>query len=147
MPARILIAEDNAANLALVEYLLNKAGHQTVSANDGAEALHLARQSEFDLIISDLQMPAMDGYSLLAQLRDDPALREVQVIALTAFSRSTDRTTVLVAGFDGYLPKPIEPEAFVGQIEQYLAPQLRTGGLSRRSGDEFFTRKAPAAHD
>ena len=147
MPARILIAEDNAANLALVEYLLNAAGHEIMSATDGAEALHLARQSQFDLIISDLQMPAMDGYSLLAQLRDNPALRQVQVIALTAFSRSTDRNTCLVAGFDGYLSKPIEPEAFVGQIEQYLAPQLRTGGLSRRSGDEFFTGKAPAAHD
>jgi len=147
MPARILIAEDNAANLALVEYLLNAAGHQTMSATDGAEALHLARHSQFDLIISDLQMPAVDGYSLLAQLRDDPTLREVQVIALTASSRSTDRTSVLVAGFDGYLSKPIEPEAFVGQIEQYLAPQLRTGGWSRRSGDEFFTEKALVAHD
>jgi len=52
-----------------------------------------------------------------------------------------------VAGFDGYLSKPIEPEAFVGQIEQYLAPQLRTGGWSRRSGDEFFTEKALVAHD
>jgi len=139
MPARILIAEDNAANLALVEYLLNAAGHQTVSATDGAEALRLARQSQFDLIISDLQMPAMDGYSLLARLRDESVLREVRVIALTAFSRSTDRTTVLGAGFDGYLSKPIEPEAFIGQIEQYLAPQLRTGGLLRRSVDELVT--------
>jgi two-component system cell cycle response regulator DivK len=54
------------------------------------------------------------------------------VIALTAFSRNSDRTNALVAGFDGYLSKPIDPEAFVGQIDQYLRPALRSAGLRRR---------------
>jgi CheY-like chemotaxis protein len=132
MAARILIAEDNEANLALVEYLLKAAGYETVGAIDGQEAVRLARQNRPDLVICDLQMPQTDGYSVLAQLRDDPALREVPVIALTAFSRHIDRTTVLVAGFDGYLSKPIDPEEFIQQVEQYLQPQLRSGGLPRR---------------
>ena len=132
MPARILIAEDNEANLALVEYLLQAVGHETVSAIDGREAVRLARESRPDLIVCDLQMPEVDGYSVLAQLRDDPALGDVPVIALTAFSRRIDRTTVLVAGFDGYLSKPIEPETFIEDIERYLQPQLRSGGLPRR---------------
>jgi CheY-like chemotaxis protein len=132
MGARILIAEDNDANLALTDYLLKAAGHETLAATDGAQAVQMARQSRPDLIICDLQMPALDGYAVLAQIRDDPALRDVPVIALTAYSRNTDRTNVLVAGFDGYLSKPIDPEAFVAQIERYLRPQLRSGGAIRR---------------
>jgi CheY-like chemotaxis protein len=128
MPARILIAEDNDANLALVEYLLTTAGHQIVAATDGTEAVRLARQLRPDLLICDLQMPGMDGYSVLAQLRDDPSMRDLPVVALTAHSGRGDRTNVLVAGFNGYLSKPIDPEAFVAQIEQYLRPQLRGGG-------------------
>jgi two-component system cell cycle response regulator DivK len=131
MAARILIAEDNEANLALVEYLLRAAGHETVAATDGVEALRLVQKTRLDLVICDLQMPQLDGYAVLSQLRDDPALRDVPVIALTAYSRSSDRSDVLVAGFDGYLSKPIDPEAFVGQIEKYLIPELRTGGTPR----------------
>ncbi len=131
MPARILIAEDNEANLALVEYLLRAAGHRTVAATDGLQAVRLAREVRPDLLICDLQMPEVDGYSVLAQLREDPTMRELPVIALTAFSRRIDRTTVLVAGFDGYLSKPIDPEEFIGQVEGYLKPELRTGGLPK----------------
>jgi two-component system cell cycle response regulator DivK len=131
MGARILIAEDNEANLALVEYLLRAAGHETLSATDGAEAVSLVRQAPPDLVICDLQMPVLDGYAVLAQLREDPALRDVPVIALTAYSRRSDRTSVLVAGFDGYLSKPIDPEAFIAQIEKYLRPELRSGGAMR----------------
>ena len=132
MPARILIAEDNEANLALVEYLLRAAGHRTVAATDGLQAVRLAREIHPDLVICDLQMPEVDGYSVLAQVREDQTLREMPVIALTAFSRRIDRTTVLVAGFDGYLSKPIDPQVFIEQVEQYLQPQLRTGGLPRK---------------
>ncbi|TMH76725.1 MAG: response regulator [Betaproteobacteria bacterium] len=131
MAARILIAEDNEANLALVDYLLRAAGHETLGAADGAEAVRLARSSRLDLVICDLQMPVLDGYGVLTQLRADPVLSNLPVIALTAFSRTHDRNDALVAGFDGYLSKPIDPEAFVAQIEKYLPPQLRTGGTLR----------------
>jgi two-component system cell cycle response regulator DivK len=131
MGARILIAEDNEANLALVEYLLQTAGHQTLAASDGAQALRLARQQRPDLFICDLQMPLLDGFEVLRQLREDAALRGLPVLALTAFSRSGDRTDVLHAGFDGYLSKPIDPEAFVAQIETHLQPHLRSAGPAR----------------
>jgi two-component system cell cycle response regulator DivK len=133
MTARILIAEDNAANLALVDYLLKTAGHETLAATDGAQAVRMARELHPDLIICDLQMPVVDGYEVLSNLRQDPTLRDVPVIALTAYSRNSDRTTVLVAGFDGYLSKPIDPEAFVAQIEKYLRPELRSGGTLGRT--------------
>jgi two-component system cell cycle response regulator DivK len=133
MSARILIAEDNAANLALVDYLLKTAGHETLAATDGAEAVRLARQLHPDLVICDLQMPVADGYEVLASLKEDPALQDMPVIALTAYSTNSDRTSVLVAGFDGYLSKPIDPETFVAQIEKYLRPELRSGGALRRT--------------
>ena len=134
MGARILIAEDNEANLALVEYLLQSSGHQTLAASDGAQAVRLARRQPPDLVICDLQMLLLDGFEVLRQLREDATLRSLPVVALTAFSRSGDRTDVLGAGFSGYLSKPIDPEAFVAQIEKYLQPHLRSGGLPRAPG-------------
>jgi CheY-like chemotaxis protein len=133
MKARILIAEDHEANLALAEYLLRAAGHETQAAADGAEAVRLARQCPPDLILCDLQMPGLDGYAVLQQLRDDPALRGVPVLAFTASSTGGDRAQVAAAGFDGYVSKPIEPRRFVAQIEEHLRPELRGGAGPRGS--------------
>jgi CheY-like chemotaxis protein len=125
MAARILVIEDNAANLELVRYLLTYSGYTVLSANDGAQGLALARQGRPDLIICDLQMPELDGYEVLEQLRRDAGGAGLRIVALTAFSMPKDRDKVLTAGFDGYLSKPIEPEAFVAQIETYLPAELR----------------------
>ena len=133
MTAIILIADDNEANLALTEYLLRSAGHCTVAAANGEQALQLARASRPDLMVCDLQMPGLDGYAVLAQVRGDPDLRDLPVVALTAYSRDSDRTSVLVAGFNGYLSKPIDPERFVEQIEQHLRPDLRGEAAPRRA--------------
>lgn len=125
MAARILIVEDNPANLELVRYLLQHAGHTVISAVDGAEGLAVAQREQPDLVISDLQMPHMDGYELLTRLRAEPSLQGTPVIAVTAFSMSGDRNKVMLAGFDGYLPKPIVPETFVAQVESWLPEALR----------------------
>jgi CheY-like chemotaxis protein len=122
MTARILIVEDNAANLELVEYLLKAGGHRTLAATDGAEGVRMAREQLPDLVICDLQMPVLNGYEALQQLRGDPALRAIPVIAVTAFSMPGDREKVVQAGFDGYLTKPIDPETFLQQIEKHIRP-------------------------
>jgi CheY-like chemotaxis protein len=128
MAARILIVEDNPANLQLVEYLLNAFGHFTLAARDGRAGLQVAGEARPDLIICDLQMPVMDGYELVRRLKEDPLLRHIPVIAVTAFSMPGDRINVLSAGFEGYFSKPIEPEIFVGQIEAFLPAPLRSAG-------------------
>ena len=133
MPARILIVEDNAANLQLVEYLLKVSGHQTLAATDGAEGVRLALEQPPDLVICDLQMPVLNGYEVLQRLREDSALRTIPVIAVTAFSMPGDRERVIQAGFDGYLTKPIEPETFVLRIEVHLPPEKRSSGVQRRN--------------
>lgn len=123
--ARILIAEDHPSSLDLMRYLLSACGYVTTVASCGSEALELLRRERPDLMICDLQMPGMDGYAVLEAIRADPETRNTPVIAVTAFSMVGDRERVLSAGFDDYQSKPIEPEAFVSQIEQHLPAELR----------------------
>jgi len=133
MAARILVVEDNAANLELVRYLLTYHGYTVLSARDGAQGAALARQERPDMVVCDLQMPELDGYQVLEQLRANADTAGLVIVALTAFSMPKDREKVLTAGFDGYLSKPIEPEAFVTQIEAYLPAELRLARPSARN--------------
>lgn len=120
MQARILVVEDNAANLELARYLLASAGYKILLATNGAEGLDVATREQPDLVISDLQMPVMDGYALIAALQRTPRCARIPVLALTAFSMPGDREQIMRAGFAGYLSKPIEPELFIGQIAAFL---------------------------
>ncbi len=132
MQARILVVEDNAANLELVRYLLASAGYEVLLADDGAKGLDIALRERPDLIVSDLQMPVMDGYALIAALQRTPACERIPVLALTALSMPGDREHIMRAGFVGYLSKPLEPEYFVAQIASFL-PAAAPG--ADRSGD------------
>jgi two-component system cell cycle response regulator len=120
MSARILIIEDNAANLELMRYLLNAFGYEAIVAHDGADGLARARADAPDLILCDVQMPGMDGYQVLRAIRADPGLARTPVLAVTALAMVGDRDKALAAGFDGYLTKPIDPATFVGEIESFL---------------------------
>lgn len=123
MSARILIIEDNAANLELLRYLLAFNGYEVLQATDGLQGVAAALQQRPDLILCDLQMPGLDGYQVLARLRGQV---DAVILAVTAFSMPHDQENVMTAGFDGYFSKPIDPENFVAQIEQYLPPALRS---------------------
>ena len=125
MVARILIVEDNAPNLELEQYLLECGGYTTLSAADGAQGLRMARKEIPDLVLCDLQMPVMTGYELIAEYKNDPRLRFIPIIAVTASSMSDDSRKAIEAGFTAYIPNPIEPETFVQQIEVYLPLDLR----------------------
>jgi two-component system cell cycle response regulator len=120
MPARILIIEDNPANLELMSYLLHAFGHDTLTACDGQEGLDAAQRESPDLIICDVELPKIDGMEVARSLRSDSALRWIPLVAVTAFAMVGDRDRVLAAGFDGYIPKPIAPEKFIGQVEAFL---------------------------
>jgi CheY-like chemotaxis protein len=122
MPARILIIEDNAANLELVRYLLSHRGYTVLQAYDGLQGVAVALQEQPRLILCDLQMPGLDGYQVLRELRGKT---DAIIVALTAFSMPNDRLNVLSAGFDGYMSKPIDPEKFVQEVEAYLTPAER----------------------
>lgn len=132
--ARILIIEDNPANLELVRYLLEHAGHRVHGAVDGLDGIAAVAATTPDLVICDLQLPLLDGYGVLRELRARPEHKGLTVIALTAFSMPGDRKNVLQAGFDGYMSKPIEPETFVESIEAFLPPELRLQTSGRPVG-------------
>jgi two-component system cell cycle response regulator len=125
MSARILIVEDNPANLELMRYLLHAYGYVTLTARDGEEGLNIARAQSLDLVVCDTRMPGVDGFDFVREIKRDANLRALPVIAVTAAAMVGDRETVLAAGFDGYLAKPIMPETFVQQVAEFLPPQLR----------------------
>lgn len=125
MPARIALIEDHPANLELMQYLLHHFGYVTLVATDGEQGLALVRRERPDLILCDLQLPLLDGYEVARQIKADAALRDIPLIAVTAFSMPGDSEKGLAAGFLAYFAKPIEPETFVAQIEQFLPPALR----------------------
>jgi CheY-like chemotaxis protein len=114
--ARILTVEDTAHNLELMTYLLEASGHTVIPATTGESGLALARLERPDLIVLDVQLPDIDGYQVLAELRADRDLAVPPVVAVTAYALLGDRDAVLAAGFDGYLPKPIDPVSFARDI-------------------------------
>lgn len=126
MPARILIVEDNPANLELMAYLLTAFGHTVLVTDDGVQAPEIAQRERPDLVICDLHMPGMDGFAVARILKSDSATRSIPLIAVTASAMVGDRDKVLAAGFDAYIAKPIDPEAFVPQIDQFLPVEKRS---------------------
>jgi two-component system, cell cycle response regulator DivK len=125
MSARIVLVEDHPDNMELMAYLLKAAGYTYCCAGDGAQGLELIRRGRPDLVVCDLQMPVLDGFQVLQQLRDDASLRQTPIVAVTALSMPADRERVLRAGFDGYFSKPIEPENFVRQLEAWIPADKR----------------------
>lgn len=124
MPARILVIDDNAANLELMLYLLRAFGHEACGKIDGIEGIKEARSGHYDLILSDVLMPGIDGYELAHRLSTDGF--KGRLIAVSALAMAGDRDRMLASGFDAYISKPIDPERFVAQIDEYLSPELRS---------------------
>ena len=125
MAARVLLVEDNPANLSLMQYLLQASGYTTLTATDGSEGVVIAKRDSPDVILMDLQLPIMNGYEAARQVKEVPALRGVPIIAVTAFAMVGDRDKILARGFDGYIAKPITPERFVSEVEGFIPSELR----------------------
>ena len=125
MVARVLLVEDNPANLALMQYLLQASGYEILTATDGREGVVVAQREAPDVILMDLQLPIMNGYEAARLVKEVPALRAVPIIAVTAFAMVGDRDKILARGFDGYIAKPITPERFVSEVEGFIPAELR----------------------
>ncbi len=128
MSAKILIIEDNEQNLYLVTFLLEKNGHEIVQARSGPEGIELAARLRPDLIMLDIQLPGMDGYEVARELRRNPDLRDVPIVAVTSYAMVGDRERILAAGCNAYIEKPINPETFRSEIEATLKPRPAGGG-------------------
>ena len=118
--ARVLVVEDNAANMTLAVFLLQSAGHTVLSATDAEAGLRLARGEQPDLILMDIQLPGMDGLAATLLLKQDPATRAIPVIALTALAMKGDEERIRKAGCDGYIAKPMRYQEFLATIATHL---------------------------
>jgi PAS domain S-box-containing protein len=114
---RVLVADDNPAGRELVRESLAEHVSSIIEAADGQEALDKIRETRPDLVLLDIQMPGMDGYAVLREIRSDPALEGLRVVALTAFAMQGDRERALEAGFDDYLSKPVAVAQLKAQLE------------------------------
>jgi two-component system cell cycle response regulator DivK len=119
-PRRILVVEDNPLNLKLVRDVLQFAGYDVAEAQSGEEGLLVAEADPPDLVLMDLQLPGIDGTETLHRLRQGPLARDVPVVAVTAFAMAEDRERASLAGFDGFVEKPISVRDLPGQIEAFL---------------------------
>jgi two-component system cell cycle response regulator DivK len=118
--AKVLIVEDNSANMTLAVFLLQSAGHSVLSARDAEAGLTLAREEQPDLILMDIQLPGMDGLQATALLKRDDATRAIPVIALTALAMKGDEERIRAAGCDGYIAKPMRYQEFLATIAAQL---------------------------
>lgn len=121
--ARILVVEDHPDNLKLMEYLLRAFGHEPLVARDGEEAVSAAGREKPDLILCDIQLPKLDGYGVARQVKAQPALAAIPLVAVTALAMVGDRDKILAGGFDGYITKPLSPQTFVKKVEEFLPAQ------------------------
>ena len=123
--ARVLIVEDNPANMTLAVFLLESAGHTVIRATNAEVGLTLARAEHPHLILMDIQLPGMDGLAATVLLKQDPATRAIPVIALTALAMKGDEARIRAAGCDGYIAKPLAYKEFLATISSQLdvAPQ------------------------
>ena len=116
----ILYIEDDPINRLLIQRILLADGFVMLEASDSVSALALLEFSHPDLILMDINLPEVDGYTLTAKIRDLPGLKSVPIIALTANVMRGDRERTLEAGCDGYIQKPIDVDLLPEQIRKYL---------------------------
>ena len=118
--AVILVVEDNPANQLLIQFTLESSGYQVELAGSALEALARIELHRPGLILMDIQLPGRDGLSLTRQLKADPQLEAIPVVALTARAMAGDRDLILAAGCSGYISKPIDTRTIVDEIDHFL---------------------------
>lgn len=128
MKSTLLVIEDNEQNLYLAAFLLEQNGFTVIPARSGPEGIELAKRVHPALIILDIQLPGMDGYAVAQALRQNPALQNVPIVAVTSYAMVGDRERALAAGCNGYIEKPINPDTFRSEIEKYLNAGVAGGG-------------------
>jgi two-component system, cell cycle response regulator DivK len=127
MKEKILVIEDNEQNLYLIRYILEGCGYDVHAATDGKEGIALAASLAPDLILLDIQLPFMDGYAVARSLRGNPDLAGIPIVAVTSYAMPGDREKAIEAGCSGYIEKPIDPDTFDRQVEEYLSTEKPAG--------------------
>ena len=120
MPKKILVVEDTEDNRQILRDLLGMAGYDMVEAHDGAEGVAMAAEHRPDLILMDIQMPVMDGYEATRQIKANPALKAIPIVAVTSYALSGDEQKTRDAGCDAYIAKPYSPRQMLAKVREIL---------------------------
>ena len=126
MAAKILLVEDNEMNRDMLSRRLQRWGYEVLTAVDGESGLALTKSETPALILMDMSLPGIDGWEVTRQLKADPAMRAIPVIALTAHAMAGDREQALAAGCDDFDIKPIDLDRLLGKIEALLGGKAKT---------------------
>ncbi len=117
---KALVIEDNKDNMKLITFLLEKNGYITVRAENGRNGIGLALKERPDFILLDIQLPDIDGFEVLKEIRRLEEEGEIPIIAITSYAMSGDEEKILRAGCNGYIVKPIDPFKVIGQIKKLI---------------------------
>ena len=120
MPKTVMIVEDNELNMKLFHDLLEAHGYRTICTRNGIEAVDLARKHFPDLILMDIQLPEVSGLEVTKWLKDDPDLRSIPVVAVTAFAMKGDEERIREGGCEAYLSKPISVGKFIETVRKFI---------------------------
>jgi two-component system, cell cycle response regulator DivK len=121
---RLLLVEDNEDNRTIYSTLLRHLGYEVIEAQNGVQAIELARSERPDLILMDISIPEMDGWEATRILRGDPVTKDVPIVALTAHALEDDRERAAEVGFSSYLAKPIEPRAVLAEVRRLIGENV-----------------------
>ena len=122
MSKTILIVEDNELNMKLFNDLLQAHGYNTLQTKDGREVMEITRRSRPDLILMDIQLPEISGLEITKMLKADDDLRDIAVVAVTAFAMKGDEQKIRSGGCDGSIAKPISVASFLQTVSKFLTP-------------------------
>ena len=124
----ILIVEDNDLNMKLFNDVLEAQGYTILQSKDGMEALKMAREHLPDLILMDIQLPEVSGLEVTKWIKEDDRLRDIPIIAVTAFAMKGDEEKIREGGCEAYIPKPISVSMFIQTVESFLKPVQQPAG-------------------
>jgi DNA-binding response OmpR family regulator len=127
-PKRILVAEDEPSIVVSLEFLLKGAGYEVVVARDGGEALAAATAQAPDLMVLDIMLPIVNGFEICRRVRQDPALRHVPILLLTARGRESEVAKGLALGANAYMTKPFATRELIRTVADLLAAGPQGGG-------------------
>ena len=120
MSKRILVVEDQADNRQIIRDMLSSTDYEISEAENGEQALASIANQRPDLILMDIQLPIMDGYTATTRIKADPALRSIPIIAVTSYALNGEEERARAAGCDDYVPKPFSPRQLLAKIRNFL---------------------------
>ncbi len=119
-----MVIEDNEQNMYMITYLLESYSYEVIQSFNGIDGIKKAEEEKPDIILLDIHLPEMDGYNIARELKKNEELKNIPIIAVTAYAMTGDKEKAFDAGVIGYIEKPIDPDTFVSRMEAFLPPHL-----------------------